>query len=213
MQTPEGVNERREWRPIISELHHRLKNHLQIITSVIALQESRITDPQIGRAVRATHNRVRAIAGVFAANNSPDLSAVHFGDYLTWMIRELTAEYAVSGRVETEIRTADMAIDIDRTISLALIANELIANALEHAFPSDARGKIRIALSYAQQRADGLLEIDDDGVPLPAAVDFENAESTGFYLVRTLVSQLRAEMTVAERASGKSFRLTFPIGN
>jgi two-component sensor histidine kinase len=191
-----------------------------VITSVIALQESRITDPHIARAVRSAHNRVRAITGLFGPNSSPDLTTVHFGDYLTLMIRELAAEYAVSGRVEINIRSAEIAVDIDHAIPLALIANELASNALEHAFPGDARGNIRVVLGYARGPADrlgpaddrGFLQVEDEGVPLPAPFNFETAESTGLYLVRTLASQLRADITLEERSDGKTFRLTFPLG-
>jgi two-component system, sensor histidine kinase PdtaS len=218
---PDSVNQQREWKTFVSELRHRLRNNLQMITSVIALQESRISDPQVAAAVRATHNRVRAIAGVFGPNSNRDLTTVHFGEYLPSMIRELAAEYGVSDRVEIQIRTADMAVDIDKAIPLALIANELAANALEHGFPGDARGKMCVGLSYAREPAEesdpedehGILEIADDGAPLPPSFAFEAAESTGFYLVRTLTSQLQARMTVAKHASGKTFRLTFPIGN
>jgi two-component sensor histidine kinase len=220
MHTPEGVNERRQWQAFVSELHHRLKNSLQMITSIIALQESRITDPQVARAIRSTHNRVRAIASMFGPNSTPDLTTVNFGDYLPVMIRELVAEYSVSDRVETEIRTTDLAVDLDQAIPLALIASELVTNALEHAFPADRGGKICIALSYAREPANackavyecGLLEVEDDGAPLPAMFDLETAESTGLYLVRNLTLQLRATISAAERApSGKRFLLTFPI--
>jgi two-component sensor histidine kinase len=137
------------------------------------------------------------------------------------MIRELAAEYGVSDRVEIEIRTADMAVAIDQAVPLVLIANEPAASALEHAFPGDARRKICVGLSYAREPAEGsdpadgygVLEVVDDGVPLRPSFAFEAAESTGFYLVRTLTSQLQARMTVAEHASGKTFRLSFPIGN
>ena len=216
---PDGVSEPQKWKTFVSELHHRLKNNLQMITSLIGLQESRITDPRIAAAVRATHNRVRAITGVFGTNSTPDLTTVHFGDYLPLMIGELTAQYDVSDRVEVQIRTADLAVAVDRAIPLALIATELTANALEHAFPGTARGRICVALSYGGAAADpsnssveyGLLEVTDDGVPLPATVHLETAESTGFYLVRTLTSQLRANVALAERAAGKAFSVTFPI--
>jgi len=219
MHTRKGGSERREWHAFVSELHHTLNNQLQMITSVIALQESRITDPQIARAVRSAHNRVRAITGLFGPNSSPDLTTVHFGDYLALMIRELAAEYAVFDRIETNIRTADIAVDMDQAIPLALIANELASNAIEHAFPGGARGKVYVALSYAPQSSSdsdsagayGVLEIGDDGVRLPAWVNFETAESTGFYLARTLTSQMRAKLNVTERSIGKTFRLAFPI--
>jgi two-component sensor histidine kinase len=211
--------EPREWKRFLADLHHRLNNNLQMITSVIALQQSRTTDPQASAALRATHNRVRAISGTFGPNSTPDLAIIHFGDYLALMIRELASGYGVVDRVEIQIRTTDIAVDMHEAISLALIANELAANALDHAFPENARGKICVTLSYATESADaskpayeyGVLEVEDNGIPLPAAFDFETAESTGLYLVRTLTSQLGATMTLEERAGRKTFRLTFPV--
>jgi two-component sensor histidine kinase len=139
---------------------------------------------------------------------------VSFGDYLLRLINELAAEYAMSDRVQTEIRTADMALDVEQAIPLALIANELAANALEHAFPAGTHGRICVALSYASEPDEyGVLEVSDDGVPLPATFDLKTAESTGLYLVRTLASQLRAQLTVEESTPGKTFRLRFPLAN
>jgi two-component sensor histidine kinase len=220
MHTSEERSEHGEWQAFVSELHHRLNNNLQMITSVIALQESRSTNPQVAAAIRATHNRVRAIAGILGPNSTADLATVHFGNYLASMIHELVAEYSVSDRVKTEIRTTDMAVDVDQAIPLALIANELVANTLEHAFPDDVRGTMCVALSYTGEIADacepadqyGVLEVADDGIPLPATFDLQTAESTGFYLVRNLTWQLRATITVAEHTpGGKRFRLTFPV--
>jgi two-component sensor histidine kinase len=219
MHTSEERSEGGEWQGFVSELHHRLNNNLQMIMSVIALQESRSTNPQVAAAIRATHNRVRAIAGILGPNSTPDLATVHFGDYLASIIHELVAEYGVSDRVETEIRTADMAVDVDQAIRLALIANELVANSLDHAFPDDVRGKMCVALSYTGEITDacepadryGVLEVEDDGIPLAAMFDLETAESTGFYLVRNLTWQLRATITVEHTPGGKRFRLTFPV--
>ncbi len=203
----------------VSELHHRVKNNLQVMTSVISLQASRITDPQIRSVLRVTQNRVRAIAGVLGPYSTPDLSTVHFGQYLGHLIRELAAEYAISDRVQTDVRTADIAVDLDHAIALALIANELTANALEHAFPGDGRGKIGVSLSYGgvpmhgtSAMEHGELQISDDGVGLPAGLDFQTAESTGFYLVKALTTQLRAKISLDEHTRGTSFRVSFPLG-
>lgn len=198
-----------EWRNLVSELHHRLKNNLQTITGVISLQASRITDPKIATVLRATQNRVRAIAGVFGARGTADMATIHFGDYLGELVRELAAEYAISDRVEMEVVNVDLAVDTDQAIGLALIANEVIANAFEHAFPNGARGKIYVKLNYAG--AYGELEIRDNGRGLPAGWNYETADSTGFYLIRALTSQLKGQIRLEEHSPGTAFRLTFPL--
>jgi two-component sensor histidine kinase len=207
-----------EWGRLLSQLHHRLRNNLQMIMSVISLQASRTSDPNIAAAVRATQNRVRAIAGILGGNTTPDLTTVHFGNYLEYLVQELAAEYAVSDRVEMKVRAADLALGMNDAIPLALIANELTANALEHAFPGEARGNICVTLSYTPVPVGGVaamehaeLEISDTGVPLPDAWELQTADSTGFYLVRTLTSQLRGKIMVETRQSGKAFRLAFPL--
>ncbi len=208
-----------EWKRLLSELHHRLNNDLQMITSVISIQVSRITDRQIAAALRAAQNRVRAIVGALGRHTTPDLATVHFGNYLDDLVRELASEFSISDRVEIEVMTADMALDVDRAISLALIANELTANALEHAFPADARGKMCVTLSYAKAALDGApgascgeLTVSDDGRALPANWNYQTAQSTGFHLVRALTAQLRAQISVEERPRGKTFRIVFPLG-
>ncbi|MFL6416414.1 MAG: sensor histidine kinase [Bryobacteraceae bacterium] len=218
MDTSGAPDEGRDWIRFVSDLHHRLKNNLQTLVSVINLQASRTTDPNVGRAIRTIQNRVRAIAGVFGNDSTPDLAMVHFGSYLTSLVRDLAAEYAISHRVEIQITAADMAVGIDKAIPLALIANELAANALEHAFGERERGKVSVTLSYEREpfgTADALgyaiLDVIDDGVPLPGEWGSGAGEATGLYLVKTLTSQLRGQFNVQESSSGKRFRVRFPL--
>jgi two-component sensor histidine kinase len=214
----ENVQEGREWNRFVSALHHRLKNNLQTITSVIGVQANRVTDPKVAMALRAVQNRVRAIAGVFGTDSTDDLATVHFGDYLKALVYELAADYGMSDRVKIQVSTADVAVDMDEAIALALIANELLANALEHAFPGSAGGEISVRLGYRSPAAErpeglaaGILEIRDDGVPLPATWDAKEAETTGLFLVRTLTAQLAATLSVEQGALGKTFLLEFPL--
>jgi two-component sensor histidine kinase len=204
----------------VSDIHHRLKSNLQVITSIVSLQASRAVDPQIRDVLRGIHNRVRAIAVMHEpAYSTADFSTIHFGMYLEHLVRELAAEYAPSGdRIELDIRAADIALDMDDAIALALIANELVANAFEHAFEGDRSGTIAVTLSYrgAPTRTPaagyGELRVSDNGVGLTAGLDFKTAESTGFYLVNALTRQLRGRIRLDERVQGTSFLVAFPLG-
>jgi two-component sensor histidine kinase len=206
-----------DWNVFVSELRHRLMNDLQMITSVISLQAGRVQEPQVSAALRAAQNRVRAITGVLGVYSTSDLATVHISDYLPLLVSDLIAEYGISNRIEADIRTSDMAVSMEDGIPLALIANELVANALEHAFPDEARGTIRVRLDYAAAAVNGTsesetgeLEISDDGIPLESA-QFQSGEKTGFTLVRMLTSQLHAKLALENGAAGKTFRLRFPL--
>jgi two-component sensor histidine kinase len=199
-----------EWKRFVSELRHRLMNNLQMIMSVINVQVSQADEPRVAAALRATQNRVRAITGVLGRYSTPDLTAVHFGNYLQWLIRELVSDYDVSGRIETDVSASDIAVSIDDGIPLALIVNELVANALEHAFPDGASGKIRVCLAYAAADEYGELEVSDNGKPLLTG-EFDSGEKTGFTLLRTLTLQVHGKIALENGADGKPFRLTFPL--
>jgi two-component sensor histidine kinase len=207
-----------EWKRFVSELRHRLMNHVQMITSVVNFQASRVEDPRIAAALRGTQNRVRAITGALGTHSSRDLTTLHFGNYLQWLVRELIAEYDASDLIEQEVVTCDMAIGLDKGIPLALIANELVANTLEHAFPDGRGGKIRVRLAYAavppvdgaEAVARGELEVTDYGLAMPSEA-FDAGQTTGFILIRTLTSQLQGEITLENCPGLKTFRLRFPL--
>lgn len=155
--------------------------------------------------------------GVLAAESTPEWKAIHFGTYLRALVEQLAGEYAVPDRIQLDVSTSDIAVRIDDGITLVLIANELVSNAIEHAFPDGASGKIDIRLTYTRVPVDeagtttyGELEVSDNGKPLSSS-KFEAGESTGFTLIRTLTSQLHGKIALENRADGKAFRLIFPL--
>lgn len=157
--------------------------------------------------------------GVLAAESTPDWTAIQFGNYLHWLVRQLTVEYAVSDQIEMDVRTSDMMVRIDDGISLALIANELVVNAIEHAFPNGASGTIDISLTYARVPADeagairyGELEVTDSGNPFPSSM-LDAGGSTSFTLIRMLTSQLHGNIALENCAQGKTFRLKFHLND
>ena len=211
----DAVNPQRstEWMQFVSDLRHRVSNNLQMMTSVISLQASMATEPQVASALRSAQNRVRALAGVYGLHSTPDLAALHFGSYLEWLVPGLVAEYGVSGRVDLDLQTSDMAVPMDDGIPLALIASELVSNAVEHGLPDGVTGKISVRLAYADPTGAvgaGELTVGDEGGPI-AGTDFETAATTGFTLIRALTLQLHATLRLEQQPGGKLFRLTFPL--
>lgn len=219
---PEGVRGPGEisWQEhaaVINKIHHRVKNNLQIIVSLFNLQADRTTQPEAADVLRDMQNRVRAIANIHERLYSvEDFSVIHFGEYLTNLVRELERFHAFGARVQVQLSLADLALDIDDATALALISNELLSNAFRHAFPDGRRGRISIALQYGSSGTQedesrlGELRIIDDGVGLPPNLDFSTAESMGFHLVRILTQQLEGKVEV-QAEGGTAIRVSFPL--
>jgi len=201
----------------IREIHHRVKNNLQVIVSLFGLQADRTTQPEVLDALAEMQNRVRAIAYIHEPlYSSADFSTVHFGEYLKTFLRELESFYGLGPRVQVQFLSADLAMSVNQAVPLALISNELISNALKHAFPNDRSGIVSIALRYGSGRdqSDGSqvceLQVKDDGIGLPEGVDLATAESMGLYLVRVLTQQLQGSFTV-KKDRGTSISIFFPL--
>ncbi len=206
-----------EHRAVIREIHHRLKNHLQVIVSLFSLQADRTTEPKVIDMLGEMQNRVRAITHVYEPLYSVgDFSSIHFGEYLNSFIRELETFFNLGSRVHLQVSLADLALDIERAVPLALITNELLSNAFKHAFPDERSGSISVTLRYAgngmQKRESpfGELRIVDDGVGLPQGVDVSTADSMGLHVVAILTQQLEGTIEVQSRG-GTSMRVLFPL--
>ncbi len=206
-----------EHTALIREIHHRLKNHLQVIVSLFSLQADRTTQPEVVDMLGEMQNRVRAIAHIYEPVYSlGDFSTVHFGEYLNGFIRELESFYALGSRVQLHVSLADLALDIEHALPLALITNELLSNAFKHAFPDGRAGTISILLRYADHQTGnhehefGELRIVDDGVGLPPGVDVSAADSMGFHMVGILTQQLQGTLHASSH-SGASIAILFPL--
>jgi PAS domain S-box-containing protein len=215
----EDVRERleaslREKTILLREIHHRVKNNLQVVVSLIGLQASHITDRTVLRMFEETQNRVRAIASIHETlYSTDDLATIHFGMYLGQLVDQLTSLYAAAGRIEVNVEAADMALDIEQAVPLALIGNELLCNAFKHAFPDQRQGRLSVCLRYLADAAGvrmAELEVTDDGKGLTESVDFNTAESMGFHLIRILTRQLKASAE-AVGGAGTTVRIRFPL--
>jgi two-component sensor histidine kinase/DNA-binding NarL/FixJ family response regulator len=194
---------------LLREIHHRVKNNLQIISSLLALQSESITDRQALELFRESRNRVQSMARIHEKMyRSRDLVRIDFGEYIRSLASDLFRTYRVPGSaVQLDIDVTDVFLGIDTAIPCALILNELIANSLKYAFPPGRHGTIRVAL---HRDPDGrlVLTVSDDGVGFPGTLDFRTTRSLGLQIVTTLTKQLDGTIDLLDR-TGTTFQLTF----
>jgi PAS domain S-box-containing protein len=195
---------------LLQEIHHRVKNNLQIIWSLINMQLRQVTDTPTRLALVDCQTRVSAIALVHQQlYRSRDFANVPFAAYAASLARAILAANDVSrGRVELALAIEDIAFTIDRAIPSGLILTELITNALKYAFPGGRRGTIRIGLAR-RDRGEIVLSVGDDGVGLPRDFDPARATSLGLQLVEALTEQLGGRLEI-ERTGGTTIAVAFP---
>lgn len=202
----------REKEVLLKEIHHRVKNNLQVIMSILSLQGRRAGVPELRAILSDAQNRVGSIA-LFHEKlyQSHDLASVNFGEYLRALAERAVAQHAgARTHVRTELDLAEVRLGVDRAIPCGLIANELLTNAIKHGFKGRERGTVRVGL-----RRDGSqvrLTISDDGVGLPRDVDMRTARTLGMELVSTFVEQLQGRLDIV-RENGLRLEISFETDN
>ena len=194
---------------LLREVHHRIKNNLQIISSLLDIQASSVQDPHIVEMFMDIQNRVMSMALIHETlYQSGDLGLVPFGDYVRTLAGQIFRAYNVlADRIALQIRADEVMLDINQAVPCGLILNELLSNCLKHAFPSDRGGEVSIELrSDAARRV--TMTVRDDGSGFPADVDFRHTETLGLQLVYTLTEQLSGTLEL-ERNGGTAFKLSF----
>jgi two-component sensor histidine kinase/DNA-binding NarL/FixJ family response regulator len=194
---------------LLKEVHHRVKNNLQIITTLLDLQFDNIRDEQALTALRVSHDRIKSIALVHErVYQAKDLARIDFAGYIESLTSHLYGSYVTDPeRISLKIDAGNVALEIDEAIPCGLIVNELVSNSLKHAFPDGRKGSIAIRVSAVDQ---GLitLTVADDGVGLPPGMDFRDTESMGLQLVNMLTKQLHGEISLLNEG-GAAFTIRF----
>jgi len=201
----------KEKEVLLREIHHRVKNNLQIISSLLNLQSRFIEDKEALEIFSESQNRVRSLALIHEKlYRSQDLARIDFGEYLRSLADNLLRSYGVDSNVITVKINADaVSLDIDTAIPCALIVNELVSNSLKHAFPAGKEGEIGIDFRVDNDNK-FLLAVSDNGVGLPRDFDFQNTESFGLQLVSSLVSdQLEGTIELHSSSGGAEFKMEF----
>jgi two-component sensor histidine kinase len=189
-------------------VHHRVKNNLQVISSLLALQSDAVPDAGTRALLTESQNRVQAMAIIHEKlYQSSDLARVDFGDYVKSLTGFLFRCYSnAAGRVVLRVVADDVHLNIDTAVPCGLILNELVSNALKHAFKDGRTGDLRVELLA---NAEGCsITIADNGVGLPANFDLKQTSSLGLQLVDTLAKQLKGTLTIRSEG-GTSFCLDF----
>lgn len=202
-------NSLKEKEALLKEIHDRVKNNLQVITSLLNLQAGYILDAPARARFKETQDRLKAMVLIHEKlYHSQDLTSIDFGGYIRNLAVHLFRSHQVNAHaIALHLEVAPLVLDIDRAMPCGLIINELVANALQYAFPNGAHGEVRITLEEDAQRQI-TLQVSDTGHGVPAHLDFYQAESLGWQLVNTLTAQIQGKIML-ERSGGTKFTLTF----
>jgi PAS domain S-box-containing protein len=199
----------REKETLLREIHHRVKNNMQVISSLFNLQAGYIKDEEALRILKEGQTRIRSMALVHEKlYQSGDLSKIDLAGYIQSLSAHLFHVYLVDpNQVRLETEFGDVTLDINSAVPCGLILNELISNALKHAFPAGRKGVLTIRL---RRRKDGAVElrIADNGVGFPKGLDFRRTESLGLQIVNLLVGQLEGTIKLAGK-NGTVFTVAF----
>jgi two-component sensor histidine kinase len=194
---------------LLKEIHHRVKNNLQIITSLLNLQSKKIKDRQSLAMFAESQNRVKSMALVHEnLYRSTNIAKLSFAEYIRSLSSQLFRSYGISSshiRLTISIQE-EVYMDIDMAIPCGLIINELVSNSLKYAFPQNATGEISIALRKSGDKH--ILQVKDNGVGLPNDFDMELLSSLGLMLVQTLTEQLGGSLII-ENQCGLAYTITF----
>jgi two-component sensor histidine kinase len=194
---------------LLREIHHRVKNNMQIISSLLRLQSRLIGDDKLKEMFKESQNRIRSMALIHEKlYQTEDFARINFAEYIRSLTVHLFHTYKVNPnvvRMNTDVER--VFLDINKAIPCGLIINELVSNSLKHAFPDNKKGEICIRLSSNKQKKTKLT-VSDNGVGLPKSVNFSEPETLGLQLVSDLVNQIEGTIRLV-RTKGTSFHISF----
>jgi PAS domain S-box-containing protein len=199
----------REKEVLLKEVHHRVKNNMQVISSMLSLQSHHTTDKASRMMFQESQNRIRAMALIHEKlYTSEDLAHIDIAGYIHSLTHQLITSYrTTASRVNMDIAVTDIFLTITTAIPCGLIINELVTNALKHAFPHQRDGTITVSMTPSTN--DHLiLTVSDTGIGFPEGIDFRNTTTLGMQLVTSLVEQLEGTITL-DRSEGTRFRIEF----
>lgn len=199
----------REKEVLLKEIHHRVKNNMQVITSLLSLQSENIDDEKVLTIFKDSENRIRSMALIHnELYQSESFADVDFSQYIKALASDLVRSYGgYTGEIDLKIDAEDITLGIDTAIPCGLLINELVSNSLKHAFPKNRGGTIKISLHNIGTKVE--LVVSDNGVGIPDSIDFKHTRSLGLQLVTILAEEQLEGEIILDKSEGTAFRITF----
>jgi len=194
---------------LLKEIHHRVKNNMQVISSLLSLQAQQFQDREVREAFKESQGRIRSMALVheklYKAHN---LSRIDFSDYVATLTASLFRVYQVNPeRIKYKMDLDKVLLDVNASIPCGLILNEIILNALKHAFPDGRAGEIHVELREKEGGTVRLI-VRDNGIGFPEGIDIRNTDTLGLQIVALLTDQMDGKIDI-RNDGGTVFTLTF----
>jgi two-component sensor histidine kinase len=193
---------------LLQEIHHRVKNNMQIISSLLNLQTRFVDDEEAVNVLKESQNRVRSMAMIHEKlYQSNDLSHINFIDYIQSLVSNLFYSYNVKNpQIKSVLEIDDIRLNMETAVPCGLIISEIVSNSLKYAFPNEMNGEILVSLKTVEDGYE--LIIKDNGIGLPDQFDIDNNKSLGLILVNSLTEQIDGEITI-NRNHGTEFKIRF----
>lgn len=193
---------------LLKEIHHRVKNNLQIVSSLLSLQSQYIKEPDSVEIFKESQSRIISMALIHEKlYQTGDLTRINLSEYTSELVSDLFQSYSVNTYlVKYEVESKNILLNINTAIPCGLIINELVTNSIKHAFPNNRSGEIKIKIEY--QGDDFLLNVQDNGVGFPENLDIGDVKTLGLQLVTSLTRQLDGTIEL-DRKGGTSFTIKF----
>ncbi|MEG4352611.1 PAS domain S-box protein [Microcoleus sp. LAD1_D3] len=202
-------NSLREKEILLKEIHHRVKNNLCVVASLLELQSNTVADPQVSKMFEESQNRLYSMALIHEKlYRSTNLAQINFGEYLEDLVSSLFHSYNISNnQIQLQVLAEPISLNLETATPCGLIANELVSNTLKHAFPDGTTGTVSVECYQTGDQEINLL-VKDNGIGFPQNLDFRKTHSMGFQVVCTLTDQLEGTIEIS-REFGTSFHLKF----
>jgi PAS domain S-box-containing protein len=193
---------------LLQEIHHRVKNNMQIISSLLNLQTQYVKDELALDVLKKSQNRVNSMASIHEKlYQSNDLTHIKFDDYIQRLVSDLFYSYNIhKDQIQTVFDVEDVELNMETAVPCGIIISEIVSNSLKHAFPKGNKGEIRISLKEHENTYE--LTISDDGIKFPENLDFKNTDSLGLQLTNNLVGQIDGKIEL-NRGDGTEFKIIF----
>lgn len=200
----------KEKNVLFSEIHHRVKNNMQVVVSLLSLQAEKISEKRIFDMFKESQSRIEAMAMVHEKMYlTSDLANIDFGEYVKSFVNSLAVSYGIgSDEITIHTNIKEITFDLDNAIPCALIINELVSNCLKYAFPDERTGEIRITLNEINEEEFELI-VKDNGTGLPENFNFDDITTLGLHLTKTIVEhQLDGKIEI-DKTGGTGFHILF----